>query len=108
MPQRKQTSWDYDSVKAHYSKYRDSVVVDYHYSSEEGWDAVWIHKDADYKITKTQEYDSFSHELQYYAVPVFFAVIATIVIFAFVLLRDNNKALKEKRDDSILGMMRSK
>jgi hypothetical protein len=31
-----------------------------------------------------------------------------MIIFAVVLYRDNGKALKEKRRDSILGMMKEK
>jgi len=107
MPQKKQNSWDYDSVKAHYSKYRDSVVVDYHYSTEEGWDAVWVHKDADYNITKTQEYDGLSHELQYYIVPGFFALIIAFFIFGSLVMRDNRAAMVRKDKDSILSMMKN-
>lgn len=105
MPQIKTTSWNYDSVKTHYAKYRDSVVVDYYYDTEDGFESVWVHKDADYQIAKTSDYDSLAHESQYYVVPAFIAIITTVVIFAFVLLRDNEQALREKRKDSILNMM---
>jgi len=108
MPQKKQADWNYDSVKAHYAVYRDSVVVDYHYSTEEGWESVWVHKDADYDIAKTQDFDGLSHNLQYWMVPSFFAIIIALLIFAFVLFRDNEQALKEKRKDSILNFMKEK
>jgi len=108
MPQIKTTSWNYDSVKTHYAKYRDSVVVDYYYNTEDGFESVWVHKDADYQIAKTSDYDSLAHESQYYVVPAFIAIIIAVVIFAFVLLRDNEQALKQKRRDSILGMMKEK
>ena len=50
MPQKKTSNWDYDSVKAHYAKYKDSVAVDWVYSAETGnFETVYVHKDADYK-----------------------------------------------------------
>lgn len=105
MPQTKTIKWDYDSVKAHYAKYRDSVAVDYDVSEMR---YIYVHKDAEYTGNKSTEFDSLSHEAQYYIVPGFFALIVTVIIFAFIVLRDNEQALNQKQKDSILGMMREK
>jgi uncharacterized membrane protein YsdA (DUF1294 family) len=38
-------------------------------------------------------------------VPTFFAIMIILTVFAFVLYRDNDKALKQKRKDSVLGFI---
>lgn len=105
MRQKKTTSWNYDSVVEHYALYRDSVAVDYDFSEMR---YIYVHKDADYTVSKSSDYDSLSHEAQYYIVPGFIAIITAVMIFAFVLLRDNEQALKQKRKDSVLNMMSKK
>lgn len=106
MPQTKTIKWDYDSVKAHYAKYRDSVAVDYDMSEMK---YIYVAKGEDYTGTsKTSEYDGLAHEAQYYVVPSFIAIITAVIIFAFVLLRDSEQALKQKRKDSVLNMMSKK
>lgn len=109
MPQRKTIKWDYDSVKAHHAKYRDSVLVDATYDVETGFKNIYIAKGEDYDGgLRNTEYDSISHEAQYYIVPGFISIITAVMIFAFVLLRDNEQALKQKRKDSVLNMMSKK
>jgi len=106
MPQKKTSSYNYDSVKAHYAKYKDSVAVDWVYSAETGhFETVYVAKGEDYNGNKEQ-FNEFSHNLQYWVVPSFFAIMFAMIIFAVVLYRDNGKALKEKRKDSILNMMK--
>lgn len=107
MPQKKTSNWDYDSVKAHYAKYKDSVAVDWVYSAETGnFETVYIHKDADYKNSvKSSDFNEFSHDLQYYVVPGFFALIITFFIFGGLVMRDNKAAQSGKDKDSILNMM---
>ena len=104
MPQKKTSNWDYDSVKAHYAKYKDSVAVDYDFSKMK---YIYVAKGEDYNgRSNKEEFNEFSHNLQYWIVPSFFAIMFAIIIFAFILYRDNGKALKEKRKDSILNMMK--
>lgn len=106
MPQKKIHNWDYDSVRTHYTKYRDSVAVDYDMSKMK---YIYVAKGEDYNGgLQNTEYDSISHEAQYYIVPGFIAIITAVMIFAFVLLRDNEQALKQKRKDSVLNMMSKK
>jgi preprotein translocase subunit YajC len=48
---------------------------------------------------------TFATTAQYYMVPTFFAIMIILTVFAFVLYRDNDKALKQKRKDSVLGFI---
>lgn len=97
------SKYNVDSAKAYYASYRDSVAVDWKYIPEEGFTTIWIEKGGEYVVENTSYM-----EMQYYVVPVFIAVITATIIFAFVLLRDSEQALKQKKEDSILGMMRNK
>lgn len=105
MPQKK-TSWA-DSVRAWASGYKDSVAVDYDMSQMR---TIYVHKDHEnsWKAGVKDDSSSASAAWQYWIVPTFFAIMIALVIFAMVLYRDNNKALNEKRKDTILGMMRKK
>lgn len=105
MPQKK-TSYG-DSVRAWASGYKDSVAVDYDASQMR---YIYVHKDhKDSWKGGVEENDSAaSASWQYWIVPTFFAITIALIIFAMVLYRDNNKALNEKRKDTILGMMRKK
>jgi|DEB0MinimDraft_6_1074348.scaffolds.fasta_scaffold00137_26 hypothetical protein len=109
MPQKRTSNWDYDSVKAHYAKYKDSVAVDWVYSEETGnFETVYIHKDADYNNSvKSSDFNELSHELQYYIVPGFFALIIAFFIFGSLVMRDNRAAMVRKDKDSILSMMKN-
>ena len=105
MPQKK-TSYA-DSVRAWASGYKDSVAVDYDASQMR---YIYVHKDHkdSWKGGVEDNSSSASASWQYWIVPIFFAIMIALIIFAMVLYRDNNKALNEKRKDTILGMMRKK
>ncbi len=104
MQQKKTSNWDYDSVKAHYAKYKDSVAVDWVYT-ESGYKTVYVHKDADYKGSiKSSDFNELSHNLQYYLVPMFFALIIAFFIFGSLVIRDNETAQKSRQKESILNI----
>jgi hypothetical protein len=105
MPQKK-TSWG-DSVRAWASGYKDSVAVDYDASQMR---YIYVHKDHEdsWKSGIEDNQGAASANWQYWIVPTFFAIMIALIIFAMVLYKDNNKALKEKRKDTILGMMKKK
>ena len=93
-------------MRTYYAKYKDSVAVDYDVSKMK---YIYVAKGEDYNgRSNKEEFNVFSHNLQYWIVPSFFAIMFAIVIFASILSRDNGKALKEKRKDSILNMMKEK
>lgn len=103
MPQKK-TSWG-DSVRAWANTYEDSVAVDYDMSQMR---YIYVHKDHkdSWKGGIEENGSAASASWQYWIVPTFFAVMIALIIFAMVLYKDNNKALNEKRKDSILNMMK--
>ena len=103
MRQINPSKYNVDSAKAYYAGYRDSVAVDWEYIPEEGFTTIWIEKGGEYVVENTSYM-----EMQYYVVPVFIAVITATIIFAFVLYRDSEYALKQKKSESILGMMKEK
>lgn len=103
MRQINPSKYNVDSAKAYYAGYRDSVAVDWDYDLEKAFTTIWIEKGGKYVVENTSYM-----EMQYYIVPIFIAVITATIIFAFVLLRDSEQALKQKKEDSILGMMRNK
>ena len=105
MPQKK-TSYA-DSVRAWASGYKDSVVVDYDASQMR---YIYVHKDHkdSWKGKEESNEGVATANWQYWIVPTFFAIMIVLIIFAMILYRDNNKALNEKRKDTILGMMRKK
>ena len=106
MPQEKVSSWG-DSVRTWASGYKDSVAVDYDASQMR---YIYVHKDHkdSWKGGVEDKEGLAATEWQYWIVPTFFAIMIALIIFAMVLYRDNNKALNEKRKDTILGMMRKK
>ena len=106
MPQEKVSSWG-DSVRTWASGYKDSVAVDYDASQMR---YIYVHKDHEdsWKGGVEDKEGLAATEWQYWIVPTFFAIMIALIIFAMVLYRDNNKALNEKRKDTILGMMRKK
>ena len=107
--QPKTTSWA-DSVRAWASGYKDSVLVDMHYDNDIGFKNIYIHKDHEdsWKGGVKDQSSTRTSNWQYSIVPTFFAIMIALIIFAMVLYRDNNKALNEKRKDTILGMRRKK
>ena len=106
MPQEKVSSWG-DSVRTWASGYKDSVAVDYDASQMR---YIYVHKDHkdSWKGGVEDKEGLAATEWQYWIVPTFFAIMIALIIVAMVLYRDNNKALNEKRKDTILGMMRKK
>jgi len=103
MPQKK-TSYA-DSVRAWASGYKDSVAVDYDMSQMR---YIYVHKDHkdSWKGGVEDQSSLAATEWQYWMVPTFFAIMATLIIFAFILYRDNNKALKETSKESILSRIK--
>lgn len=108
MPQRKTIKWDYDSVRDYHYAYRDSVLVDVHYDAKTGFKNVYVHKD--YKDSwkgVTQNNQGLEvNDYQYWIVPTFFSIMMALIIFAAILYRDNNKALKQKAKHSILSNLK--
>ena len=102
--QPKTTSWA-DSVRQWASAYKDSVVVDMHYDNETGFKNIYVHKDHkdSWRGGVEDQSNLATANWQYWIVPTFFAIIVSLIIFATVLYRDNNKALKQKVKDSILS-----
>ena len=109
MPQKNQNNYA-DSVKAWASAYKDSVLVDVHYSAETGFENVYVHKDHKDSWKGTQESNESlaAANWQYWMVPTFFSLMIILIIFASILYKDNDKALKEERKDSVLGFISKK
>jgi len=65
---------------------------------------IYVHKDHEdsWKAGVKDNTSSASANWQYWMVPTFFAIMIALIIFAFVLYRDNKIALTTKRTDSIL------
>ena len=104
--QPKTISWA-DSVRAWASGYKDSVAVDYDMSQMR---YIYVHKDHkdSWRGGVEDKANLATANWQYSIVPTFFAIMIALIIFSIILYRDNNKALNEKRKDTILGMMRKK
>ena len=104
MPQEKVSSWG-DSVRTWASGYKDSVAVDYDASQMR---YIYVHKDHEdsWRGGVEDKQGLSATEWQYWMVPTFFAIMATLIIFAFILYRDNNKALKETPKESILSRIK--
>lgn len=95
-------NWQYaDSLRTHYAKYKDSVAYDWVWSEDEqAYKTVYTSIDGEVVVENTGYM-----ELQYYVVPVFFAVIITFFIFGFLVLRDNSAAQRSKDEETILGFI---
>ena len=102
--QPKTTSYA-DSVRAWASAYKDSVAVDYDASQMR---YIYVHKDHkdSWRGGVEDQSNLATSNWQYWMVPTFFAIMATLIIFAFILYRDNNKALKETPKESILSRIK--
>ena len=109
MQQKNQSNYA-DSVREWASAYRDSVLIDMTYDHETGFKNIYVHKDdaESWKGRQNDNQDLGTHNLQYWMVPGFFALMMILMIFAFVLYKDNDKALREKRKDSVLGFISKK
>jgi hypothetical protein len=103
MQPKKTNTYNYDSVKAHYDAYKDSIVVDYTYSVETGWKTVWAARDGEVVVENTSYI-----ALQNYIVPAFFAIIITFFIFGALVMRDNSAAQRSKEKETILGFINKK
>ena len=96
-------NWQYaDSLRTHYAKYKDSVAVDYDGAKMR---TIYIAKDEDYIDTSEH---STAAEAQYYVVPLFMSIMIALLIFAFILYRDNSQALMEKKQDNIMDFINKK
>lgn len=106
MPQEKVNSWG-DSVRTWASGYKDSVAVDYDASQMR---YIYVHKDHkdSWKGGVEDRANLATANWQYSIVPTFFAIITITIIFAVVLYRDNEKALREKKTESILSVIKNK
>jgi len=106
MPQEKVSSWG-DSVRTWASGYKDSVAVDYDASQMR---YIYVHKDHkdSWKGGVEDRANLATANWQYSIVPTFFAIITITIIFAVVLYRDNEKALREKKTESILSVIKNK
>ena len=95
-------NWQYaDSLRTHYAKYKDSVAYDWVWSEDEqAYKTLYTSIDGEVVVENTGYM-----ELQYYVVPVFFAVIITFFIFGFLVLRDNSSAQRSKDEETILGFI---
>lgn len=99
-----------DSVRAWASAYKDSVIVDAYYDNHTGFEYVYVHKDhADSWERGIENQDSLAaSNWQYWMVPTFFAIMFALIIFAFILYRDNDRALRQKQTDKIMNFIKNK
>ena len=109
MQQKNQSNYA-DSVRAWASAYKDSVIVDAYYDNATGFEYVYVHKDHEesWKAGVKDNNSSASSNWQYWMVPTFFSILMAMIIFAFVLYRDNDRALKQKRTDKIMNFIKNK
>ncbi len=109
MQPKSQSSWA-DSVRAWASGYKDSVLIDAYYNNETGFENVYVHKDdaESWRGSQQSQESSASANWQYWMVPTFFSILIIMIIFSSVLYKDNDKALREKRKDSVLGFISKK
>ena len=96
-----------DSVRAWASGYKDSVAVDYDMSQMR---YIYVHKDhKDSWRGKEESSEGLATaNWQYWMVPTFFAIMFALIIFAFVLYRDNDRALKQKQTEKIMNFIKNK
>jgi hypothetical protein len=106
MQQTKENNYA-DSIRAWASGYKDSVAVDYDATQMR---YIYVHKDHkdSWKGGVEDNSSSASADWQYWMVPTFFAIMFALIIFAFILYRDNDRALKQKRTDKIMNFIKNK
>ena len=103
MPQEKVSSWG-DSVRTWASGYKDSVAVDYDASQMR---YIYVHKDHEdsWRGGVEDKQGLSATEWQYWMVPTFFSIMIVLIIFAFILYRDNEVALRSKQG-SLMSMIK--
>lgn len=96
-----------DSIRAWASGYEDSVAVDYDASQMR---YIYVHKDHkdSWRGGVEENGGAASASWQYWMVPTFFAIMFALIIFAFILYRDNDRALRQKRTDKIMNFIKNK
>jgi len=106
MQQTKENNYA-DSVRAWVSGYKDSVAVDYDMSQMR---YIYVHKDHKDSWRGKEESNEglTTANWQYWMVPTFFAIMFALIIFAFVLYRDNDRALKQKQTEKIMNFIKNK
>ena len=106
MQQTKENNYA-DSVRAWASGYKDSVAVDYDMSQMR---YIYVHKDHKDSWQGKEESNEglATANWQYWMVPTFFAIMFALIIFAFVLYRDNDRALKQKQTEKIMNFIKNK
>ena len=109
MQQKNQSNYA-DSVRDWASAYKDSVLVDIYYDTETGFKNVYVHKDKakSWESKHADNHSMASTNWQYWMVPTFFSIMMVMVIFAFVLYRDNDRALRQTRNDKIISFIKNK
>jgi hypothetical protein len=103
MPQKAKISWA-DSVRSWASGYKDSVAVDYDMSQMR---YIYVHKDHEdsWRGGVEDKQGLSATEWQYWMVPTFFSIMIVLIIFAFILYRDNELALRAKQG-SLMSMIK--
>lgn len=99
-----------DSVRAWGAAYKDSVLVDMHYDNETGFKNIYVEKadKTNYERLKSSNYNEFTHNLQYYMVPLFFAIVATLLIFGLLVMTDSKVGEATKGKDKLLDLIKRK
>jgi hypothetical protein len=103
MPQKAKNSWA-DSVRIWAKGYEDSVAVDYDMSQMR---YIYVHKDHEdsWRGGVEDKQGLSATEWQYWMVPTFFSIMIVLIIFAFILYRDNEVALRSKQG-SLMSMIK--
>jgi hypothetical protein len=103
MPQKAKNSWA-DSVRIWAKGYKDSVAVDYDMSQMR---YIYVHKDHEdsWRGAVDDQASLASANWQYWMVPTFFSIMIVLIIFAFILYRDNEVALRSKQG-SLMSMIK--
>ena len=105
MQQKKTNSYS-DSVRNWARAYQDSIAIDY---DAKEMRYIYIHKDDkdSYKGGVKDNNGVASAQWQFTLVPLFFAIMLTLLIFAFILYRDNKIGMSKKYE-SILTLIKKK
>ena len=105
MQQKKTNSYG-DSVRNWSRAYQDSIAIDY---DAKEMRYIYVHKDHkdSWKGGVEDNGGAASANWQYWMVPTFFAIMLTLLIFAFILYRDNKIGMSKKYE-SILTLIKKK
>jgi len=96
-----------DSLRAWASAYKDSVAVDYD-ATKMRYIYVPKGEEGNYKGSQTSSYNQFTTNLQYYMVPLFFAIVATLLIFGLLVMTDSKVGEATKGKDKLLDLIKRK